>query len=282
MTVAAALADLAAGSPRAALRTLSTVDTPLARALERHLTAVHDGRVYDDPAAFQAFIGGGGNVELYRATSALLADAQRGLSRVLDLGCGDGRAVLPAATALLPDAPTLDLVEPSAALLSAAVAGAATAGLAATAHQGTVQDFLRTACGHWDLVESTFALHAVPTPERTDVLAGLRRVAGRILLVEFDVPAFTDGGLDHLAHLADRYERGIAEYPEGPVVPGFLMPVLVGQVRPGGVRNTWEQPAAAWAAQLTRAGWHDVTVTALAPYWWATAIALTASAHPHR
>ena len=51
-----------------------------------------------------------------------------------------------------------------------------------------------------------------------------------MLLAEFDVPVAGDGGPAHLAYLAERYERGLAEYEGSAVAQGFLMPVLVGQV----------------------------------------------------
>lgn len=282
MTVVRALTSLATGDAEAALRVLASTPGPLARELAEHLAVRHDGRVYDDPAAFQAFIDGGGNVELYRATSAHLAAHYRTLPRpasVLDLGCGDGRAVLPAAAELGPEAPTLDLVEPSAALLTAAVTTATQLGLHTTPHQGTAQHFLDQAPHRrWSLAESTFALHALPPAERTDVLARLREIADAIVLVEFDVPAFADGSPEHLAYLAERYERGLAEYDGSLVAQGFLMPVLAGQLHPDTARNTWEQPAATWTTQLADAGWHHITLTPIADYWWAPAFAATAHA----
>ena len=69
-------------------------------ALGRELTAYlgRSGSVYDQPGAFTAFIRGGGNIELYRRLSSELAARYDSLrpSSLLDLGCGDGLAVVPA------------------------------------------------------------------------------------------------------------------------------------------------------------------------------------------
>jgi hypothetical protein len=54
--------------------------------------------VYLSPEAFSVFIRGGGNIPLYEATSAALrqAYAQDGAASLLDIGVGDGLALLPA------------------------------------------------------------------------------------------------------------------------------------------------------------------------------------------
>ena len=62
-------------------------------ALSTYLRTSHRHDVYDRPAAFEAFIAGGGNVDLYRRTSAVLAQPSRsrrpekdvpGCSRTMD------------------------------------------------------------------------------------------------------------------------------------------------------------------------------------------------------
>jgi len=280
--VVRALGLLASGRGAEALRVLTAVGGVRGRLrgeLAEYLELRRDGRVYDEPAAFQAFVGGGGNVALYRAAVARMAATYREwtVRTVLDVGCGDGRAVVPAAAQLGDGAPEVDLVEPSAALLADAEAAARLVGVRVRAHHGTVESLLAGVSGRmWDLAESTFALHAIEPAERTGVLAELRRVTEALLVVEFDVPAMDHGCPEHLAFLAERYARGLDEYPDSLVAQGFLMPVLVGQLEPGQPRHTWEQPAAAWAAQLRTAGWHDVTVTPLADYWWSPAVLLTA------
>ena len=107
----------------------------LPRALALFLAGSEDELVYAQPAAFEAFIRHGGNVALYRTVSQVLATkyAQWSVSALLDIGCGDGLAVEPAVAATSAAIARLDLVEPSAALLEAALDG-----LSATASTGTV------------------------------------------------------------------------------------------------------------------------------------------------
>lgn len=279
----AALQQLQHGDREGALRLLTGgSEGRLSQELARYLTAWHDGEVYEDPAAFVAFIDGGGNRALYDATAERLAAAytRHGVRSLLDVGCGDGRVVA-AATRQAGVTPAVDLVEPSEALLAEAVAATESAGLRGRAHHRTVQDFLAGAGDtRWDLCQSTFALHAIPDRERDDVLAALRLCADRLVIAEFDVPVDADGGPEHLQYLADRYAAGVAEYDGdgGLVAQGFLMPLLLGQVEPGATRSTWERPAAAWATRLEAAGWRNVQVEPLCQYWWAPAVLLTAEA----
>jgi SAM-dependent methyltransferase len=254
----------------------------LPRLLAEHLARSFDADVYDAPAAFQAFIAGGGNVSLYEATSARLAREHRavGARRVLDVGCGDGRALVPA----IDGAPTVEaitLVEPSRALLADAVAAFLPLPVDLDARQSTAEAFVAAfrPDDSWDVVESTFALHALEPSARTQVLAALRGRAAHLVVVEFDVDLPREGTDEHLAELAARYEQGVGEYhDDGVVAHGFLLPVLLGQLDAGRPRATWEQPAAAWCDQLDAAGWTDVTVEPVAPYWWAPAMAITARA----
>lgn len=273
------------------MRALASGDTDLARAtlaggttrpllndaLRTYLDGTSDGRVYDQPAAFTAFIRGGGNVGLYDAVSRALADRYRrlGVRSLVDVGCGDGRAVLPALAAA--PVPSVTLVEPSRALLDAAVA-AAPEGTAAFA--GDAAAFVAQWDGHVDLAESTFALHALPHEERATVLSAMRPHVDHLALAEFDVPDHPAGTDEHLAFLADTYEQGLAEYESDRdlVAQGFLMPVLTGQLAPGARRSTWEQPATAWAAQVRAAGYRNVTLEPLFDYWSSPAFLLTADA----
>jgi hypothetical protein len=143
-------------------------------------------------------------------------------------------------------------------------------------HTMPIQEFLATTTATFDLVESTFALHAIPPAERDAVLADLAGRTGNLAIAEFDVPSFAHGGPEHLTFLAETYERGLAEYPGDLVARGFLMPVLVGQLAPGAVRSTWEQPSSQWVAQVQRAGFTDVRVRPLYDYWSSPAFLLTA------
>jgi len=279
MTDVDALTALTRGDRRQARELAAGGTSLLAKALTAYLDAESSGSVYDQPAAFEAFISGGGNVGLYAAVEAALADQYRELVplRLADIGCGDGRVIGNALTLSghLPD--SLTLIEPSAALLAQAVRT-----LTPTrAYAGTVQSFLSEVDAEFDLVESTFAMHTIPHAERTQILAALRPRTERLVIVDFDVPAMAHGGPEHLRFLAETYERGLSEYTGDLVAQGFLMPVLVGQLTPGALasrasRVTWEQPAAAWREQLEKAGYASVSVVTLHDYWSSPAFLLIA------
>ena len=277
MTDVDALTELTKGDRRRARELAAAGSSLLAGYLTAYLDDSSDGSVYDQPAAFEAFISGGGNVGLYAAVEDALALNYRSSmpTRLADIGCGDGRVVRNALarSGHLPD--TLTLVEPSAALLAEAVRD-----LSPThAYAGTAQAFLSEVDDRFDLVESTFAMHTIPHDERTEVLARLRDRTARLVIVDFDVPAVEHGEAAHLRFLAETYERGLSEYDgdRDLVAGGFLMPVLVGQLTPGARRVTWEQPAQAWQEQLEKAGYQDVSVVTLHDYWSSPAFLLTAS-----
>lgn len=254
-------------------------------ALERYLAAGDD--VYADPAAFQRFIDGGGNVALYRAAAGALRwlYAQVHARRVLDIGCGDGRLT---SAALGPGLEQVDLVEPSAKLLGAAVSRLGGAGPTVAPHQMTAQEFVDLPTSEvWDVAQSTFALHALDPEARGSVLSALAATVRRLVVIEFDVPELADPTSEHAAYAVERYAAGIAEY-EGDdlVIQGFLMPVLVGQFDPAQPRHTWEQPVEAWSSDLYEAGFDDVHHRRLHDYWWAPAHIIeatgTRAAQPHR
>ena len=116
------------------IRTLQGTAGPLpllTAALHAHAARAPDTQVYSSPAAFEAFIRGGGNVPLYERVSAELARHYTPDTRsLLDIGCGDGHALFPAlAQAHQPLAlERQTLVEPASALLASAVARAQAAG----------------------------------------------------------------------------------------------------------------------------------------------------------
>jgi ubiquinone/menaquinone biosynthesis C-methylase UbiE len=257
------------------------------REAARYLDRVRrDGKrdVYIAPDAFSAFIRGGGNRRLYERTSAALRAAYRehAAAALLDIGAGDGLALLPA---LAGDITSVTIIDPSAALLATAATGVQARGVRCEALCATAQDVPRIAAGRrWDLVQATFSLQCVPPADRPALWAALRRAAGRLLIVEFDVPQFdTALSPDHIRHVVDRYERGLAEYDGdgGLVAQGFLLPVLCGYFDPTAARSNYEQPIAAWIAEL-RVASYTATARPLDDYWWATAQLIDADPAPAR
>ncbi|GAB2928559.1 class I SAM-dependent methyltransferase [Rhodococcus aerolatus] len=284
-TVVDVLRAARAGDLATARRGCSDAARPLlADALGTYLATHRDlhGSVYTDPAAFQAFIAGGGNVGLYEATAAALAAAHErsGARSVLDLGCGDGAALVPALARSAHRPRRVELVEPSAPLLSTATDRLRALGVEVVTNHVAAQSFTRGLADgdHWDLAEATFALHTLPAGERDAVLTALRPHVGELVVVEFDVPEDEPGTEAHLRFLADSYEQGLAEYGNDRdlVAQGFLVPVLLGQLDPAAARMTHEQPARRWVAQLERCGWTDVETAPLHPYWSSPAFLLTA------
>ena len=277
-----ALARLAAGDWNAAadsarLAATEQPDSRLADALARFLADMSTPGVYDEPRAFEAFISHGGNVGLYQRTIEQLSVVHEQVQprTVLDIGCGDGRIT---AAALRAATRRVDLVEPSAPLLAFAVAAVERPGVDVLPHQLDATSFFARVdeTMSWDLVQSTFALHATNPDERPALLQALAHRTARLIIVEFDIPAFADRSPTHFAYLADRYERGVGEYRDHPeVISGFLMPVLVGQLDPTAPRYTFEQPADAWARLVENAGFTTATQR-VAEYWWGDAVMISA------
>ncbi len=239
-------------------------------------------RVYDSAAAFGAFIRGGGNLPLYDALSDTLRAIYRDYAelRLLDIGVGDGMALLPALSA----APAaLDLVEPSAALLERTVAALDARGIAPRVFAGTLQSFAREVRPRepWHIVQATFSIQSIAPGERPALLRWLRANTERLLLAEFDPPAACADPLDPAcaAHVIARYEQGLAEYEQDGdlVAQGFLLPVMLGYVDPTAARTNYEQPIAAWQSDLLAAGFGRVRAIPLYDYWWAGAYLLDAS-----
>jgi hypothetical protein len=269
--VTEALLAVADGRPDEAARLARASGTALGALLADHLTASPAAGVYEEPSAFEAFISGGGNVALYAATTTALRSlhARERPESLADLGCGDGRVT----AAVIPDScRRVDLVEPSAALLAAAEVRLTGRGLAVTAHATTLAGYLAAAPAPVDAAQATYALHTVAPGSRPTLLAALAERVGGLAVTEFDVPTFADRSPAHAAYAAERYPRGLAEYPEGSEVgPGFLVPVLVAQFDPARPRLTWEQPISAWEAELEASGYRVEGVVPLHDYWWAPA-----------
>ena len=278
-TLADALVALARGQRDEAAARVAAVaaehpESRLAQALNDHLGAAGLDSVYEATAAFTEFIEGGSNVACYRRVIEMIGSihAEQRPGTVADIGCGDGRVT----ASVLGDATsTVDLIEPSAALLGEAAGRLASGSVEARPHQLGVGEFLATHPDtRWDLVQSTYALHTLPPPERADVLAALAGRCDRLIIAEFDVPDFDDRSLEHAIHAATTYERGLAEYPGSDLVAlGFLMPVLVGQFDPDQPRHTFEQPVARWVCrpQDQPASERSTAIAPVCDYWWAPA-----------
>lgn len=234
---------------------------------------VCEGRqdVYLSAEGFAAFIRGGGNVALYRATSAALKNVylRSATISLLDIGVGDGLALLPALTDNIRQ---LDLLEPSQAMLANVSSALNERRVKHRAIEATLQAFAREHGGRWDLVQATFSLQSIPTEERLPLLKWLRDHADRLLVAEFDVPSFA--GMyapERVRYIVERYQQGLAEYAEDQelVAQSFLMPVMLGYFDRTAQRTNYEQSLEEWVAQLREAGFKTVHATLLFPYWWA-------------
>jgi hypothetical protein len=237
------------------------------------------GEVYSSAEGFAAFVRGGGNLALYRATSSALRDVyRRGQAiRLLDIGVGDGLALLPALTA---EIASIDLIEPSSSLLESACRALSERGTEHRAFNEPIQAFIAREQGEWDLAQATFSLQSVPPVDRPALFAWLRDHVKRLLIVEFDVPRFEDQLVPGFArYVVERYQRGIAEYfaDRELVAQGFLMPVLFGYFDPTAARTNYEQPIADWTALLSEAGFAEPDFRLLYGYWWAPACLVSAA-----
>jgi SAM-dependent methyltransferase len=249
-----------------------------------------DALLRTSPEGFERFIRGGGNLPLYQSVSdglraaydqqlRLQGPGRQGL-RVLDVGCGDGRALLPA---LIPAIHALDLVEPNPVALTAcreALARQTHAGLRVTNFAGPIQTHLGQTQTTWDVVQATFSLQTLAPEERLTVLRQLRERSRRLLIAEFDVPAFDHAlGPDRAAHLLSVYRRGLSEYSGEDlerVASGFVVPMFLSCFAPGTAQLNFEQPIRVWADQLQMAGFDIIRLQPLYRYWWAPAYLIDA------
>lgn len=280
----AAVVDGDTGDANAAAERAADAGSLLGVALSTFLRSSHRHDVYDQPAAFEAFVNGGGNIELYLRTSATLASGYVPGMSLLDIGCGNGRALVPALQAAGANLPAaVDLVEPGADLLQHCVSSITAAALPirVTGWQLGLTDFLLTAPAtqRWHLAQSTFALQSIEPAERARALAALAPRVDRLFVVDFDMPDHRIGSGKQLRYLATRYEQGLAEYDEDRdlVAQGFLMPVLLGQLSAQTPRTNWEHPVADWVEQITAAGFSGVEVQQVADYWSGPAFVLVAA-----
>lgn len=235
--------------------------------------------VYVDGEAFAAFIRAGGNVGLYEAVSIALRHIYQEYETLtlLDIGVGDGLALLPALTRNLE---RVGLVEPSEAMLSRTTAVLDEWDVPYEADALPIQEFMRVSGGQqWDIIQATWSLQSIPPAERPALLRWMREHGGRILVAEFDVPSFEEQLMPgRVQYVVDRYRDGLAEYAEdgGLVAQGFLMPVMFGYFDRSAARTNYEGPIEDWAAALREAGFESVDVQPFFPYWWAQAYLLDA------
>ncbi|MFV9503803.1 MAG: class I SAM-dependent methyltransferase [Oscillochloridaceae bacterium umkhey_bin13] len=276
--------DLVVAAEQAVLAAQADPSSLLAQAAATYLArAANEGKaaVYVSGEAFGAFIRGGGNLPLYAAVSAALRAAyQPAPLTLLDIGVGDGMALLPALTSAIS---RVDLVEPSAAMLGRTTTELQQQGIAFRAFTLDLQTFIQRTQARWDLVQATFSLQSLPPAERRTCLNWLAQHAPRLLIAEFDVPELGAGvNPARAAYFAERYEHGLAEYAQIPngelVAQGFLMPVFFGYFDPGVARANYEQPISAWEADLRQAGFRQIERHPLYDYWWAPAYLLEARA----
>jgi Methyltransferase domain len=253
------------------------VFTQGARYLRRLAQTGRQG-VYVSGAGFAAFIREGGNLPLYRATSTALRQIYQNYEALslLDIGVGDGLALLPALTAQIAQ---LDILEPSPALLTTVSDRLAAQGVRHRAISSTLQEFAQQSAGQWNVIQATYSLQSIAPAERSTLLRWLREHGERVLIAEFDVPACSDPyAPDHVRYVVERYQRGLAEYIEDGdlVAQEFLMPVLFGYFDQTTDRTNYEQPVQAWIEQLKEAGFDHVEARLLYPYWWASAYLIDA------
>jgi len=235
--------------------------------------------VYVTGEAFSRFIRAGSNLPLYERTSAALRQVYQEYETLdlLDIGVGDGLALLPAVNEHIR---TMTLLEPSTVMLNILCRELDARHLSYQAVCSPLQEFVKTPVGQWHVIESTFCLHAIPPLERPDLFVWMREHGDRVVLAEFDVPGCADMYDPQWVHyIMERYEQGLAEYSHdgGIVAQGFLLPVLFGNFDRTTARTTYEQPIQTWKRALEQAGFHSVTIKPLFPYWWATAYVLDAT-----
>ena len=236
--------------------------------------------VYASPEGFEAFIRGGGNIPLYTNTSAQLNQiyTEDKPSTVLDIGVGDGHALLPA---LSPAIERLDCVEPSAAMLTSLGQKLEAHSLESHLHPMTWQAFRDSlsADQRWQMIQMTFSAHTFLPEDRSELFGWCAEKGTQLVIVEFDVPVFGDMlSAEVIGYYVEKYELGLAEYRDQEIVmQRFLMPVFFGNFAHDSQRLTFEQPAANWQAEVQNAGFSTIQKVPVYDYWWGPAFLLKAS-----
>ena len=240
-----------------------------------------NGNVYASAEGFEKFIRGGGNLPLYANTSALMNDVYKksGSQNLLDIGVGDGHALLPALSEQISE---LDLVEPSTVMLEKLTHELDKLKISFQAYPMQWQQF-RDQLGSnsrrvWDIIQMTFSAHTFLPDERSALLDWCVKRCQHFIIAEFDVPLFSDMLTpDVIGYYVSKYERGLTEYRnEEPVMQGFLMPVFFGNFAHSSERVTFEQTAVHWQTDLEEAGFSIIQKYPIYDYWWAPAFMLKA------
>ncbi len=229
--------------------------------------------VYVDSEAFAIFVRGGGNVSLYVNLNNALRKVyeEHEAMDLLDIGVGDGLALLPALTDSVQH---IDLVEPSLPLLRRTCAEL---DRSFTVFNTTIQHFSQKAHAHWQVAQATFSLQNMAPDDRVPVYEWLREHCDCVLIAEFDVPLFeTLLHPSRVRYIVDRYEQGLAEYKGDVVAQGFLLPVLFAYFNRSAANSIWESPIDEWVAALDAAGFDHVKKTMIFDYWWADAYLIDA------
>jgi hypothetical protein len=237
--------------------------------------------VYVSPEGFEKFIRGGGNLPLYANTSAFLNDVYKksGAQTLLDIGVGDGHALLPALSEQIAE---LDLIEPSTALLDKLTHKLEKRKISYRAHPMQWQHFRDLADSNsfqvWNIIQMTFSADTFLPDERSALLNWCAKRCKQFIIAEFDVPLFsTMLTPDVIGYYVSKYELGLAEYRnEERVMQGFLMPVFFGNFAHDSERVTFEQTGVHWQTDLEKAGFTTVQKYPIFDYWWAPAFMLQA------
>jgi ubiquinone/menaquinone biosynthesis C-methylase UbiE len=263
--------------------------------------------LYVDPSGFEAFTRGGSNVALYEAVHEALGKlyASRGSDlSLLDVGCGEGAALVPALKRAQEAARAegreefplkkIALLEPSSMLAACErkLREAAEA-LGISVEVESISSNIEQVCSsleHFSFVESSFALQNVNKHDRARVLSELAKKCDVFVLIEFDCSAidlseaarFEDrtidgflekyiGGVNEFnAQLSESY--GLSENQMSAAIEGFLVPILFHNFTGHSKLN--EQSAAQWLDEL-RTTFSDVRVQTINEYWWAPCVMFT-------
>ncbi len=260
--------------------------SPFCRALVAHLRAGSDVSLYSSAEAFSAFVDNGGNVGLYeqcvrQARQAVEEARITGTFRLLDLGSGTGKLLLPLLEQLAPQLEGLEvrvtLVDAEEGMMEGLrerVKRLLPDSAVVESVKATFGEYVDTCEEEYDICLSSFALHYCVGAERRRVLEWIYDSCQVFLLFEFDVPQeIMDEPIDsesRFDYLVTRFDQGVAEYAGSSVcdlvVNGFLCPVFVLNYREK--KPSAEVSAKLWTAEARAAGFEDVEVRAVYSYWW--------------